>query len=189
MNQHDNLIIIGGTGRNIGKTTLMEKIIKRFAREVPVTALKIANIKPGEEAFHGHDVSGFSEKILLQKESNPDGNKDSMRFLKAGASVSWYIQAEDAFLPETFPEVEKILKNARFGICESNSLRLFVRPALFIMVKGKSASPRRKKEASRLLEMADVTVEALNPAQFDALVKAVEIKDGRFVLNKEAVGF
>ena len=155
---------------------------------MPVTALKIANIKPGLENYHGHDVSGFHDKIVIQKETRTDGNKDSMRFLKAGATTSWYIQTEDAFLPDTFPEIEKILQEARWVVCESNSLRRFVQPGLFIMVKGKEAFRSEKKNIPGLLEMADATVEALNAARFDKLVNAIEIEGEKFVL-KRADGF
>ena len=105
-----------------------------------------------------------------------------MRFLKAGAITSWYIQTEDAFLPETFPKIEKLLKEAKWSICESNGLRNFIRPALFIMVKGEETGPS-KKEVPVLLQKADVVVEALHKKAFDALVKQIEIKNGKFVLS------
>ena len=177
---------MGGTGRNTGKTTLVEKLLAKFALRMPVTAIKMANNKPDEMQHHGHDVSGFHEKILLQRETRTDGNKDSMRFLKAGASVSWYIQTEDAFLAKTFPEIEQILKGAQWGICESNSLYRFVRPALFIMIRGKGE--RGEKNTSGPFQAADVVVEAMNSEQFDALVKAVDTEGDKFVL-KPGSGF
>ncbi len=178
-----NWIIVGGTGRNIGKTTLVGKLVGKFGSLVPLTAVKISNIKPENRSFHGHDVERFSEKILLQKELRTDGNKDSMRFLKAGAQTSWFIQTEDAFLPETFPEIQAVLKEAQWVICESNSLRSVVRPGLFIMVKGENDTSG-KKDVPKLLQLADVVVEALQWGQFDALVEQIEIKDGKFVLLK-----
>ena len=177
MNLLTNWIIVGGTGRNTGKTTLVEKIIKKFCQQVPVTAVKIANIKPGSEHLHGHDVTSFQQKILIKKETRSDGSKDSMRFLKAGAQTSWFIQTEDTYLSETYPEIQTILKDARWVVCESNSLLKFVRPALFIVVKGKNNISDRK-EASGLLQMADVVVEALQWEQFDALVERLAIKKG-----------
>jgi hypothetical protein len=181
MNFLTNWIIIGGTDRNTGKTTLAEKLIEKFGSKVPVTAVKIANIKPGNERFHGHDVKSFRDKILIKKETRSNGSKDSMRFLKAGAFESWFIQTEDAFLPETFPEIQTVLKDAQWVVCESNSLRNFVKPGLFIMVKGKDVAPS-KKDVPGLLQLADVVVEALQWEQFDTLVERIEIKDEKFVL-------
>ncbi len=181
MRKFNNCLIIGGTGRNIGKTTLTEKIIKRFGKEVPVTAVKIANIKPAEQTFHGHPVPSFQDKIRIIRETRTNGNKDSMRFLKAGATVSWYIQTEDAFLPETFPEIEKILNEASWVVCESNNLRRFIRPALFIMVKGEEDTAS-KKNTPALLQQADVVLKALHEKDFDALVNQIKIVNGRFVL-------
>ncbi len=182
MRKYDNLIIIGGTGRNIGKTTLAEKLIARFSGEVPVTALKIANIKPGDETFHGHDVRIFQDKIRIEKETRTDGHKDSMRFLKAGAAASWYIETEDAYLPETFPEIEKILKEAPWVICESNNLRNFVRPAVFVMIRGKEIFSA-KKGVDDLLRQADAVEEAFQEKALEALINRIKISDGKFVLS------
>ncbi len=181
MNFLTNWIIVGGTGRNTGKTTLAEKLIEKFGSQVPVTAVKIANIKPGSERFHEHDVKSFRDKILIKKETRSNGSKDSMRFLRAGAFESWFIQTEDAFLPETFPEIQTILKEAQWIVCESNNLRNFVKPGLFIMVKGENDTSG-KKDVSGLLQLSDVVVEALQWEQFDALVEQIEIKDGKFIL-------
>ncbi len=176
-------IIVGGTGRNIGKTTLVEKLVGKFGLQASVTALKISNIKPENSRFHGHDVELFSEKILLQKEWRTDGNKDSMRFLKAGAQTSWFIQTEDVFLPETFPKIQAVLEESPWVVCESNSLRNFVKPGLFIMVKGKNDT-FGKKNVRGLLQLADVVVKALQWKQFDAIVERIEIKEGKFILLK-----
>ncbi|VAW29816.1 hypothetical protein MNBD_BACTEROID07-1512 [hydrothermal vent metagenome] len=176
-----NWIIVGGTGRNIGKTTLVEKLVGKFGSRVPLTAIKISNIKPESRSFHGHNVEQFSEKILLQKELRTDGNKDSMRLLKAGAETSWFIQTEDVFLPETFPEIQAVLKESQWVVCESNSLRRLVKPGLFIMVEGKN-NTSAKKDIPGLLQLADVVVEALQWEQFDMLVERIEIREGRFIL-------
>lgn len=178
-----NWIIVGGTGRDTGKTTLVEKLVEKFCLQVPLTAVKISNIKPDNRSFHGHNVERTSEKVLLQKELRTDGNKDSMRFLKAGAQTSWFIQTEDAFLPETFPQIRSSLKNAGWVVCESNSLRNFVKPGLFIMVKGKNGVSD-KKDVRGLLQLADVVVKALQWKQFDAIVERIEIKEGKFILLK-----
>ncbi len=177
-----NWIIVGGTGRNTGKTTLVEKLIGKFAKINPVTAVKMANIKPGNENFHGHVITPFTGKISIEKETRNDGNKDSMRFLRAGAQASWFIQTEDDFLPETFPEIRNTLKKASWIVCESNSLRNYVKPALFIMVKGEEAVA--KKNTAEILQVADVVVDALNWRQFDLLVERIEIREGKFVLLK-----
>ncbi len=178
-----NWIIVGGTGRNIGKTTLVEKLLEKFSLQGRLTAVKISNIKPENRSFHGHNVERPSEKVLLQRELRTDGNKDSMRFLKAGAQRSWFIQTEDVFLPETFTQILNTLKNASWIICESNNLRNFIKPGLFIMVKGKNDT-FGKNDVRGLLQFADVVVEAMNRQQFDALVERIGLRDGKFVLLK-----
>ncbi len=182
MKVYRNWIIIGGTGRNIGKTTLVGKLIRKFSAEVPVTALKMSNIREDDNAFHGHDVSGFESKIRLEEETRMDGNKDSMRFLKAGAKKSWFIQTRDEYLTETFPEIEKILRSATCGICESNSLHAFFRPGLFIMVKGEQIPPK----TSILLQKADEVVTALDDRAFDNLIDRIVFENGGFSLRGES---
>ncbi len=186
MMRFENMILIGGTGRNTGKTTLAERIIEKLSKKVPVTAIKIANIKPENKQFHGHDVSGFTDRIFVEKEIRMDDNKDSMRFLKAGAQASWFIQTEDAFLPETFPEIQKILNDSQWIVCESNSLRKFVKPGLFIMIKGENDT-LAKKDVPALLQLADVTLPANEWERFDEVIKKIEIKGGEFVLMKHHV--
>jgi molybdopterin-guanine dinucleotide biosynthesis protein len=179
----ENMIIIGGTGRNTGKTTLAEKLIEKFGKQVPVTAVKMANIKPGSEHFHGHKTTSFHQKIRIEQESALNGNKDSMRFLKAGAEISWYIQTKDEFLEETFPEIEKRLSSADWIICESNSLIHYVQPGIFIMVKGEETA--WTKNVSGLLEKADVIVHALDEAEFQDIIRRTEISGNRFILAME----
>ncbi len=174
---------MGGTGRDTGKTTLVEKLLLKFSLQEPLTAVKVSNIKPENRSFHGHNVERSSVKVLCQKEWRTDGNKDSMRFLKAGAQTSWFIQTEDVFLPETFPKIQAVLEESPWVVCESNSLRNFVKPGLFIMVKGKSDT-FGKKNVRGLLQLADVVVEVLHWEQFDALVERITMKDGKFALMK-----
>ena len=106
-----------------------------------------------------------------------------MRFLKAGAQTSWFIQTEDVFLPETFPEIKAVLKESQWVVCESNSLRNIVKPGLFIMVEGEN-NISAKKEVHGLLPLADVVVEALQWEQLDTLVEQIAMKDGKFVFLK-----
>ncbi len=180
----NNMIIVGGTGRNIGKTTLSEKLIEKFSVNVPVTAVKLANIKPETRFFHGHDVSTDTNKIFIEKETHRDGYKDSMRFLKAGATTSWFIQTEDAFLQETITQILNLLKNDAWIICESNSLMNFIKPALFLMIKGESGKTV-KNNISYLFQKADKILEALQWEQFNVLVKRIEIKNDQFILQNK----
>ncbi len=178
MKKYSNWIIIGGTGRNIGKTTLAEKLIRKFSAQVPVTAVKMSNIRRENMDFHGHDVSRFKERIRIEQETRTDGNKDSMRFLKAGAEKAWFIQTKDELLKETFGDIEKIIQSAKGGICESNTLQNFFRPGIFIVIHGNSVQTK----ADGLLEAADVVVDALNEKALDHLVRRIRLKNGKFIL-------
>lgn len=50
-----NMLIIGGASRNVGKTELVCSLIKKFSREREIITLKISGIDPGNKSGQDHD--------------------------------------------------------------------------------------------------------------------------------------
>ena len=78
-------IIVAGTARNVGKTTLVCKII---AQNIPnnVVALKFISLKKGGLAYEHHqNISTY--KIIEEKHLELE--KDTVKMLKAGAKKSF----------------------------------------------------------------------------------------------------
>lgn len=129
-----NFLIISGTGRNVGKTTLSCKIIDKFSNENRITALKITN--------HFHDIDQKTSKIIYESESykiieelNILSNKDTSRFLQAGANNSFMIMSDLNNLATAINRLEMTFGfDTSIFIVESMSIREIITPAYSILV-------------------------------------------------------
>ncbi len=152
---NNRLIIVGGTGRNVGKTEFICRIIKKISSEHPVYAIKVSAIFPGEELFHGtHSVD--EENLQLVEEKNKSIDKDTSRMLRAGAIQVFYLRTCDSGIKAGFDAFLKRIPEKAAVVCESNSLGQFVKPALSLMVK--PVSGQIKPRAITRLENADLVV-------------------------------
>jgi len=96
MNQlFENILLIAGSGRNVGKTTFACKII-RAEKEKQIYAVKIT------PHFH-KPTPGLLEfekgnNWIIYEETNASTKKDSSLFLQSGAKKSFLIQSEREYL-------------------------------------------------------------------------------------------
>ena len=153
---HDNtLLIVGGTARNVGKTELACRIIKKISTNNSVYALKVSAIFPDEGIYHG-DHSGESGDQNLFEETRADTAKDTSRMLRAGAKRVFYLRCEDKGILDAFNRFRNQLPANTAIVCESNSLAEYVQPGLLIMVKkdGEEIKPRARVR----LELADLII-------------------------------
>ena len=140
------LVIVAGTGRKVGKTTVACRIIKSFSKS-NITAVKISSHfhEPQEHLKLIHRNSGY----VIWEELSSLGNKDSSLMLAAGATRSFYIQAEkDASVP-AFEKLIDLLPYSGPVVCESPSLAKGVMPGALIIVSG-DVSPHTPKDLSFL---------------------------------------
>ncbi len=127
-----NLLLIAGTGRNTGKTTLICKIIKRFSAEYGITGLKISP--------HFHGGTGSLKTIVndenynIYEETSTGTGKDSSLMLKSGAAQVFYIEVLDDHLKEAFETFLEIIPPNRTVVCESPALRKYIIPGVFFVV-------------------------------------------------------
>ena len=98
METMDRLIIVAGSGRNVGKTACACRLIEKFSGETPIYGLKVSAIHPDEEIYHGgHDETTADGRLF--EETRIDLDKDTARMLRAGARRVWYLKDElEAFL-------------------------------------------------------------------------------------------
>ncbi len=142
-------IIIAGSGRNTGKTTLACSIIE---------ANKIRDIVGIKISPHQHPVSGSDEVIVRSEDfciirEKSRSTKDSSRMLIAGASEVFYVQCPDDKLHEAFTQLEK-LTDGRPVVCESGGMRNIVKPSFFILViSEKHTNKPGLKDMIRLADM------------------------------------
>lgn len=159
----NQMILIGSTGRNSGKTTLAAELIKKWKNKFPVIALKITTIHDRNGKCHrGGEGCGactnIKENFKLVEETNKNCNKDTSLLLAAGAEkVYWLRCMKDHINKGIESFIEHIPHNALI-ICESNTLRKVVVPGIFIMLKN-TDNGAMKKSAAEVIGKADIIVE------------------------------
>ena len=152
------IIAVGGQTRNVGKTSLVENIIRAFP-EMHWTAMKITQ--------HGHGVCSEvgvpchcndepEHPFAIDEEIKPTST-DSGRFLGAGAKHSYWLRTAQGELAYGLPAFREVADAAKNLIVESNSLVAFLRPALYLSVVDFSI-PDFKDSARKFLDRSDAVV-------------------------------
>lgn len=145
------MIMLSGSGKNVGKTTLSTQLIHKFTEQGhDVYAIKTSS--------HQHTLSK-DEKIMTHGEGydiveeHRKNDKDSSLMLQAGAIQSYYIQARADKMEYACKLVlHKIPANVTI-ICESGGLREYLKPSLFLYLKGNG----QNKNAA-FMHLADKTL-------------------------------
>ncbi|KAF0195997.1 MAG: hypothetical protein FD166_2724 [Bacteroidetes bacterium] len=130
-----NLIIIGGSSRNVGKTSLALKLIEQLAPLEKVTGLKVTSLRPGEDTYHGDHDNLQKNNFGIREELDRETSKDTSRMLRAGAERVFFIESPDHLLESAFHDFMKVHYSGGPLVCESRSLRRAVIPGLFVLLK------------------------------------------------------
>jgi hypothetical protein len=155
MLKNKQLLVVGGTGRDVGKTEFVCQLIGKISEIRPVYALKVSAIFPDEELYHGtHAIE--EEQLHLFEETRFTTNKDTSRMLRAGARRVFYLRSNNEGIRSGFDYFLKIVPETAVIICESNSLGQIVAPALSIIVK--SVNGPIKQRAISQLDSADLVI-------------------------------
>jgi hypothetical protein len=129
------LLMIGGAKRNVGKTNLILRIIEEFSALYPITGLKIKTTRQGDHFFHGSGNSNDYQWFKLIEEFETINEKDSSGMLRAGANRAFRISSQDLYLKDAFLSFLEIFPKQSLIVCESNSLRKFIKPDLYLLIK------------------------------------------------------
>lgn len=148
-----NILLVSGSGQNVGKTSFIRRII---AQNV---AQKIAAIKITPH-FH-KPTSGLvslvsTDNYRIFQETDSTSGKDSSLFLQAGAERVFYIQTTDEYLKEAFNLVSEKLEPEQPVIIESAALRKILKPSVYLFIQNKFEDI--KQSAKEMQKLADTTV-------------------------------
>lgn len=166
MKEFTNILLISGSGRNCGKTTLACNIIKKLAEKERVVAIKISPHFHRMKNNHSLVGEGFGFQIF--RELNSESEKDSSRMLNAGASEVYFIQSEDADLEGIHEKLKQLFPEKTPVVCESGSFANVYKPGLHFLLKGENADDLKKsyvsnlKKADFILTKDDFTIDDLN---------------------------
>ena len=127
----NNLLLVAGSGRKSGKTTIICRIIEQL-RGLEITSVKISPHfhPPSEGLVHFAGAKGFG----IFEETNRDSSKDSSRMLRSGAQKVYYIQTNEENISRAFAKVYSVIEPGKPVICESPSLINHLQPGLFLIM-------------------------------------------------------
>jgi len=150
------MVVIGGSGRGVGKTELVCGIVAAFP-EFRWTAAK----------FTGHD---HGRPAPIWEECNPGPGSDTARYLAAGAHRAFLVTAEAIDLGRRLAQLQAMVGSEAHLILESNSILAHLQPDLCLGVLG-GAEAAVKPSFAPFLSRADAFVAStrlapapLNPA-------------------------
>lgn len=155
MQKLENLILIGGGSRNLGKTEFVSQLISKYKKQHEIIAVKIKTIYEGDSFFHGKDRNPLTSDYRITEFSEAKDKEDTSRMLNAGAERVFKIKSKNSSLGKAFRELlSQINTQDKLIICESNSLRDFFIPHKFFLILGTN-NQEIKPSAERLLKFAD----------------------------------
>lgn len=187
------MIMIGAAGRNAAKTEMACRLIKKFIPDYTVIALKVTRHEgtdevkaAGRENLKAGDFAGGEYLLVEEKGENP--GKDTGRMRMAGAHAVYWLSARSENLPEGMGKFLALINNGpdKIIICESNSMRLFVKPGLFL-VNQNVLDQSVKPSCLDVIGFADRVVRFdSGKFLFDIDIGDVGYKEGRLAIREDA---
>lgn len=166
--EFNKVINICGSGRNVGKTVLGENIISCFSKEFHIVAVKISKFKhKNHENDCLKELYKTSHYTIWQELRSSE--KDSGRYLEAGAKLSFYIECDDFHLLEAFQFVNKNYCENCLIICESASITKYMEPAVSVFVHSIDLNLPENKIRSYIASsvvLDSESIEIFNPKLF-----------------------
>ena len=135
-------VVIGGQARKVGKTSVVAGLITALP-DFHWTAVKVS----GHEHGQGWGIT---------EEQDRTGNRDTSKFLAAGATRALWVRAEASHLGEAAVELTRTIGPSN-TIIESNSLVKFLRPDVYLIVLDRRIEDF-KDSARELLPTADAVI-------------------------------
>ncbi len=184
-----NMLMIGSAGRNIGKTELACRLIRKFSPRIDIVGVKVTAIQekdgkcPRGGVGCGVCTSLTGNYCITEERSGPPG-KDTTKLLEAGAENVYWLRVLKDHLEEGFAALMESIGDRAISICESNSLRQIVEPGLFLVVRGKD-SQTVKASCRDVIVYADRIVLS-DKSDFDIDLDDIGITGGRWYMRLPA---
>lgn len=177
------LLLIGGTGRNAGKTRFVCEVIKHFQTQVPLVGLKVTTVRdPDAPCPRGQPSCGVCAALdapfRIDEERDLTSGKDTAQMLASGATPVLWLRVRIDHLADGAAALFEAVGPRTLCVGESNSLGLVVRPDLFLMVRSRG---RATWKPSAREAMAWVDREVMETgASFDLSPSDLDLHQGRW---------
>lgn len=159
------LLLVGAMARNAGKTTIACHFIRRWQAFYPVYALKFITVDRSKLGCHRGVVgcgicSNLAGNFEIIEEEGRNPAKDTSLMLAAGANASYLIKSDKDHVAEAFQSFLALIPKSAVIVAESNTLRRYVEPGVFIMSERRDASLLSlKPSALGVQSLADLQVD------------------------------
>ncbi len=185
----DEMLMIGSTESNVGKTELACALLRKFSKSCNITGIKVTTIKDEDgrcpRGGEGCGVCSSLEGVYhITEELNRNSGKDTARLLAAGASRVFWLRVLKEHIQEGMTAVLEIIGKDAVSICESNSLREIVEPGLFLITR-KNNSESWKNSARRVKKYADKVVSS-DGSNFDFDLNRIKLINNKWIMQTNA---
>ncbi len=166
-----NLLIVCGAGRNTGKSTLTNMLIRKYSKNNELAACKITP--------HFHEQPDTKMRLWQSKDcrvylENEITHKDSSKFLQAGANPVYYIECKDYKIEEAFEILLNHLGDGKLLICESGFLANLYKPGVLVFLETED-NTYLKADKFSIKEFADISLCSAKGKLEAELNKTIEI--------------
>jgi len=161
-----NILLVSGSGRDCGKTTLACNIIRQLRNAGRVIGLKIT------PHFH---ITGIEQQLIEEgsgykifRETDIHSEKDSSRMLRAGATYVYFIQCEDGFLPGVYERLTELIPENYPVVCESGSFSSVYQSGFHVLIESENPDNLKKsyklnlKKANLILSTNEFSITDVN---------------------------
>ena len=128
----NNILLVSGSGQNVGKTSFIRRVIAQNASH-KLAAIKIT--PHFHEPTEGLVPISITDNYRIFQETDVTSGKDSSLFLQAGAAFVIYIQTGDNYLEEAFRIAIENISPEQPIVIESAALRNILVPELYLFIQ------------------------------------------------------
>ncbi len=183
------MLLVGAGDRNTGKTKFVCSLIEKFSSRCNIVGTKVTVLEEWESSFHslsaGCNVcSSVQGSYCIAEDTDSRIDKDSSEMLASGARHVYWLQVWRTHPEEGISALLDIIGDNVVSVCEPNSLRQFVEPGLFIMVKS-CGEEKWKPSAQSVAQHADRTV-FFDGNEFDIDLDEIELINDGWVTKRKA---
>jgi len=185
----ENMLMIGSSESNVGKTELACALLRRFSSDHRIIGIKVTTIASADRSCprggQGCGVcSSMDGEYRITQESAANSDKDTGRLLAAGAGKVYWLRVMRTHLRQGLAALLETVGRDALAICESNSLRQVVEPGLFLMVESTAGKPW-KQSAQQVRQHADRVVRS-DGNRFDLDLERIQLAGTRWLLTEDA---
>ncbi|MFO8234891.1 MAG: hypothetical protein R6U04_05780 [Bacteroidales bacterium] len=179
--KYSQILLIGGNARKAGKTSFIRNILKKFSDVHPITAMKVALYTDSKDLQSHYQLEEHEFYYEVEDIKGSDDN-DSSRYVAAGAMEGWFVAAMDdeKSIKKLMKRIDFLLEAGRLLIIESNSIRKYIDPSLFLMIN--QSSREDKAGAEEFRQMSDLVIDT-DSYQYNNIEKYIGIESNKWVFK------